>query len=343
MQDTVEWKVTGAGMDQIRVAESRWRDADAWVLTGRELEVVVTKIGGHIASVTTPGDDLNPLWQPPWPAAAPAEAASQPEVYGEGPEAPLLAAIVGHNLCLDRFGPSWPGESRPVHGEAGVVAWRFDGRSTADRIVLDADLPEAVLRVSRSFEMDGDALSLTTRVSHSGDAPRGIEWAEHVTLGDPFLDGAHFSVAADGAWIWGGEPRDRWRFSDADAEAPVPPDAALAMPPASTGEPYGDIVTIRLVHGEFRAERRDLGRALEYRWDVDEFPWLCLWTQHRSRTAKPWNGVTRARGMEFSTKPYPEGKPPSERATTYQGRPTTCSVPPGAGLERSCRIRWTTI
>ena len=327
-------------MDKIAVHESSWRDADAWVLSGPRLEVVVMKIGAHLASITAPRDDLNPLWQPPWPAAAPADAASRPEIFGDGPEASLLAAIVGHNLCLDRFGPPWPGESRPVHGEAGVVAWRFGGLSTPDRVTLEAELPEARLRVSRTFEIDGEELTLTTRVAHAGDAPRDIEWAEHVTLGDPFLDGAHFTAAVDGAWISGGEPRNNWRFGDADPEGPVAPDAALEMPRAAVDTPFGDIVTTRVIRGWFRAERADLGRALEYSWDADEFPWLCLWTQHRSRTAKPWNGVTRARGMEFSTKPYPEGKPPSERASVYQDRPTTCVVPAGDGLERVMRIRW---
>ncbi len=326
-------------MDRIEISSTAWRGMDAWALAGPELRLTVMRIGGHLASLTAAGDDLDPLWQPPWPAAAPESAASRQDIYGGGPEASLLAAIVGHNLCIDRFGPPWPDESKPVHGEAGVVAWNQSAESTSHRVVLAADLPEARLRVSRAFEFHHGDVVLTTTVTHDGTSPREIEWAEHVTIGDPFLDGVQFSAEIDGAWIWGGEPRETWRFADAEPEGAVDPAVALAMPEPDSA-PVGDIVTTRLTSGGFRAERPDLGRVLEYSWDADEFPWLCLWTQHRSRTGRPWNGVTRARGMEFSTKPFPEGKPPESRAASYQGRPTTCRVPPGAGLTRTFRIRW---
>ncbi len=327
-------------MDRIRVTETTWRGMDAWALTGPDLRLTVMRTGGHLASITAAGDDLDPLWQPPWPAASPESAASRADVYGDGPEASLLAAIVGHNLCIDRFGPPWPGERKPVHGEAGVVEWDRSAESTAHRVVLAADLPRAGLRVSRAFEFDHESIVLTTTVAHDEASPREIEWAEHVTIGDPFLDGARFTAEVDGAWIWDGEPRDAWRFAEPGPHGKVDAAAALEMPTADTPEAVGDIVTTRLTSGGFRAERPDLGRVLEYLWDADEFPWLCLWTQHKSRTGRPWNGVTRARGMEFSTKPFPEGKPPASRETSYQGRPTTCRVPPGPGLTRTVRIRW---
>jgi hypothetical protein len=328
-------------MDRLTVRDTSWRGVDAWMIAGPELEVVVTRTGAHLAAIRTPGDELNPLWQPPWPAAAPADGAARPAVYGEGPEASLLAGIVGHNLCVDRFGPPWPGESRPVHGEAGVVAWTQTGGAD-DSFALEARLDEAGLRVARVFEVDGDRLVITTEVVHGSDSPRQIEWAEHVTLGDPFLDGATFDAGVDAGWIFGGEPRSTWRFPDAEAEGPVDPASALAMP-GSGDPPAGDIVTMRVADGWFRAERADLARAIEYRWNAGEFPWLCVWTQHRSRMGRPWNAVTRARGLEFSTKPFPEGEPPASRAEEFHGSPTVCIVPPGAGLRREFSVRWSRV
>jgi hypothetical protein len=326
-------------MGSVTVREDTWRNTDAWFVRGEELEVVVMQVGGHLAALRSIDDELNPLWQPPWPAVPPEEASNHPDIYGDGAEASLLAALVGHNLCLDRFGPPWPGEDKPVHGEAGVVRWTLD-EGGPERAMLSAELPQAGLHVSRELRIGGDSLRLTTTVRHDGDQPRDVEWAEHVTLGDPFLDGAEFSADADGAWVWGGEPRAHWRFPEAVPEGEVNFDAALEMPPASEARTFGDIVASRLVRGWFRAARPDLGRYLEYEWDADEFPWLCLWTQHRSRTAPPWNGEVRARGMEFSTKPFPEGRPPEERARRFEGTPTTCSVPPGDGLRRSITVRW---
>jgi len=46
------------------------------------------------------------------------------------------------------------------------------------------------------------------------------------------------------------------------------------------------------------------------------------------------------RGMELSTKPFPEGKPPAQRARFFQGRSTQCLVPPGAGLSKTIRFTW---
>lgn len=326
-------------MDRIEVSETRWRAMDAWTVRGDAVELVVTRIGAHIAAIRVPGEALNPLWQPPWPAATPDQGGAHPEVYGGGPEASLLAGIVGHNLCLDRFGPPRPGEYRPVHGEAGIARWTIRSSDHA-HLAIEAHLVEARLRISRDFTFRGREATVMTTVTHDNPEPRDIEWAEHVTIGDPFLDGAELSAEADGAWLLDDEAEETRRFSGTGVEREVPVDGALAMPAADSERAVGDIVTTRLRRGWFRAARSDLNRALEYEWNADEFPWLCLWTQHRSRTAKPWNGVTRARGMEFSTKPFPEGEPPESRATSYQGRPTTCSVPPGAGLTRSFVVRW---
>lgn len=344
--------------ERLLLEETVWRGRQAWRIAGPALELVVMRLGAHIAAIRGPGDDLNPLWQPPWPADSPEEGPRHPELYGEGPEAALLAVIVGHNLCLDRFGSPHPGEERPLHGEAGVVEWRLadDGGAAGGEqsaiaaghpnsgvrraVTLVAELPRARLTLSRQFTITADTATVTTRVRHDDREPRAIEWAEHVSLGDPFIDGARFEAAADGAWIAGVEPQPTRRFPDVEPEGEVDVTRALAMPTASEERPFGDIVTARLTAGCYRVEHPDLGWALEYRFDNAEFPWLCLWTQHRSRTGPPWNGVTRARGMEFSTKPFPEGKPLASRAERFHGRPTTCIVPPGDGLERSFSVRW---
>jgi hypothetical protein len=89
------------------------------------------------------------------------------------------------------------------------------------------------------------------------------------------------------------------------------------------------------------ATNRRLGRRLRAEFKPDDFPWLGLWTQHRGRATPPWNGKTRVRGMELSTKPYPEGKPPATRAREYLGRPSVCEVPAGQkGLRKIIHFTW---
>jgi hypothetical protein len=312
--------------------ETTWRGRAAWVLRGERLAAVVTRTGGHLAALTRNDDaaQVNPLWNPSWPAGDPRDvAAVDAGTWGPRPEAPLLAAICGSNLCLDRFGAPWPGEERPLHGEAGVTD--FEAAASAPggattTLAVTATLPLAGLVVRRAFALEGDALRLTTSVQLAPGqaARRQVEWCEHTTLGDPFLDGAEITAAVDTC-----------------TELPAAPDAplvefagslaeALAPPPAD-GAPAGSVRTCRVAEGAgaWRAANARLGLALSASFDRDAFPWLCLWTESRSRTHAPWAGKQRSRGMEVSTKPFPEGKPPASRASTFLGRPADCFV----GLE----------
>ena len=43
-------------------------------------------------------------------------------------------------------------------------------------------------------------------------------------------------------------------------------------------------------------------------WKREDFPWLGIWQENRSRTHTPWNGVTLACGMEFGASPMPESR-----------------------------------
>ena len=56
--------------------------------------------------------------------------------------------------------------------------------------------------------------------------------------------------------------------------------------------------------------------AFGYVWNREDFPWLGIWEENRSRTHAPWNGETVTRGMEFGASPFPE----SRRAMIERGR-----------------------
>lgn len=320
-------------MEDIAVETCRWRGMPAWRVRGSALSIVLTETGGHLASLTARGDDLDPFWQPQWPAADPATV--EPGGFYGGVEAKLLATIVGHNLCLHRFGAPWPGEPVPLHGEVAVVRW--DLRYGDDSCELSARLPEARLLVRRAFRFEGPRIELTTSLRHDGEGSREAEWAEHINVGDPFLDGVDFAAGIDRATSWPAAPEPGARFGGPEAD--VPPTAALVFP-AVDAPPLGDVLCGRVAEGWWSATNRRLGRRLSYRWDASEFPWLVLWTQHRSREANPWRGRERVRGMEVSTKPWPEGKPPASRAERYQDRPTTCMVPADRDLVRRMTIAW---
>jgi hypothetical protein len=323
-------------MDEVQVHSTSWRGVPAWLVASHQLEAVVTRVGGHLAAIRHPGSALNPLWQPPWPAADPASVRSG-GFYG-GIEASLLATIVGHNLSLDRFGPPRHGERRPVHGEVNTLSWQ---RSSASPGLCEftVRLPEARLLVRKRLRFEGETLLLAHGVYHQGPGEREIEWCEHVSLGDPFLDGAAFSAGIATAYNWPGAAEAGSRFAAAAPGAPVDAQAALAMP-AAGAPPCGDVVSAPAGAGWWQADNAALGYRLSYRWQPADFPWLTLWTQHRSRANPPWLGRTRARGMEITTKPWPDGEIPPSRHPRWHGQSTMCRVPAGRWTEHALRIAW---
>ena len=328
------------------ITATSWRELPAWQIDGAELTCIVTARGGHLVCLREapgPGPSLNALWAPSWPTSCDVASAEAAGTWGSGPEAALLCGIAGSNLCLDRFGgagAAYAGAAaRPLHGEVGVTEFArcAAAASAAADLVVSADLPAAGLRVTRSFTLRGRTLVLSTSAQRLGGGSGGgesqyVEWCEHTTLGGAFLDGVACEAAADAV---ADMPADGDAPADAAARAQVGAAAvarALAMP-AVDAPPASTIATCRPTSGacSWRAANARLGWALTARFDAADFPWLCLWTEHRSRTHAPWAGKQRARGMELSTKPFPEGEPPAERATTFLGRSAAFFLPPGSG------------
>ncbi len=120
------------------------------------LRVAATIEGGHICEIQHKTSGVNPLWIPPWPSIEPSSyhAARHPE-YGQGSEAPLLAGILGHNICLDTFGGPSAEEAAagmPVHGEGPVIAYEASAADDSE-MLLAGTLRLAELRFSRRIAM----------------------------------------------------------------------------------------------------------------------------------------------------------------------------------------------
>ena len=61
---------------------------------------------------------------------------------------------------------------------------------------------------------------------------------------------------------------------------------------------------------------------LAYRWRRADFPFLVTWEEDRSRSAKPWRGVTTVRGLEFSSYALPKGRRWNVERGTVLGAPS---------------------
>jgi hypothetical protein len=282
------------------------------------LRVTVLHEGGHIAEILDKRTGINPLWIPPWPSIEPSgyDAARHPE-YGGGPEASLLAGIMGHNLCLDIFGGPSADEvaaGMPVHGEASTARFAVDG--DANEIAMNAVLPAAQLRVERRIVLSDRAVHVHESVENLSASDRPIGWTQHVTLGPPFLEkgatefrasatrsrvlestfGADDTLVPGADFDWPLAPRLSGGSEDLRIYTPAPRSSAYT---AHLMDPARD-------EAFFVAFSRAAALAFGYAWRRADFPWMGIWEENHSRTAPPWNGRTLTRGLEFGVSPMPE-------------------------------------
>jgi len=305
------------------MAEILYRNRRAFCLENDLLRVTVLVEGGHVAEIFDRASGVNPLWTPPWPSIEPSryDPALHPE-YGRNAESKLLAGIMGHNLCLDIFGPPTEEEAAaglPVHGEASVAPYRIEVEG--DRLRAEAELPEARLRVSRTIRLapGSRVVEFTETVENVSATDRPVGWTQHVTLGPPFLAKGQtlFRATATRSKVFESD------FSQGKGRLKI--GAEFDWPWA----PYKDggvedlrVFTDAPVSGEFTTHLMDPGRehawfvawspawrvAFGYVWRQADFPWMGIWEENYCRMNPPWNGQTLTRGMEFGVSPMPENR-----------------------------------
>jgi hypothetical protein len=284
------------------------------------LRVTVLHEGGHIAEILDKRTGINPLWIPPWTSIEPSayDRARHPE-YGEGAEAPLLAGIMGHNLCLDIFGGPSADEAAaglPVHGEVSTV--RFAVAAHDREIAMHAVLEAAQLRVERRIVLMDRTVHVHEGVENLSATDRPVGWTEHVTLGPPFLSkgATEFRAPATRSRVFEGVVGpDDGLVPGADFDWPLAPRRAgghqdlrvYAAAPRSSGYTAHLLDPARET-AFFVAFSPSARLAFGYAWRRADFPWLGIWEENCSRTAAPWNRRTLTRGLEFGVSPMPESR-----------------------------------
>jgi len=289
-----------------------------------QIRVTATLEGGHIAEILHKPSGVNPLWIPPWPSIEPSayNSARHPE-YGQGNEAPLLAGILGHNICLDTFGAPSAEEAAagmPVHGEGPVIAYEVSAVGDSE-MLLAGTLRLAELRFSRRVGLaaGSNVVRISETVESLAASDRPIAWTQHVTLGPPFLESGRTQFRI---------PATLSRAGDAsfnDNLGPYQPDADFNWPfcPLKTGgaEDFR-VYTQGPVSGGFSTHLMDPSREqaffmawspatrvlFGYVWQRKDFPWLARWEEHNLRKEPPWNGNAITCGMEFGVSPFVESR-----------------------------------
>ena len=315
------------------------------------IALTTTLGGGHIASVVLkgngPGAGVNPLWVPIWPTIEPTafDPAKHEAVYGKAPEGPLLASILGQNICLDFFGPPSPEETAAglvSHGEGPVAMWTVEERKAeAGRVTLvyGATLPKAQMTVRRKITLSPQTavawIEETVKSQSALDRPFG--WCQHVTTGPPFLEKG--VTVLDMSATWGQVfPREfskaqRLRTA-AEFTWPMAPGAdgqEVDLRPAPNSEASSDL-TAQLTDPAREwawctATNPKQRVVFGYVWKRADFPWVVNWEECGGRKHSPWDGKSMARGMEFSTTPFPVTRREAVTVGSLHGTPAYRWIP----------------
>ena len=298
------------------------------------LRVTVLKEGGHIAEVFDKRAGVSPLWIPHWKSVEPSNfGQDQHSPFGTGPDAKLLAGIMGHNLCLDLFG----GPSREealagftVHGEASVD--RYSITESQNELLLQLTLPLAQLKFSRSIQLRAEYVRIHEVVENLNAIDRPLAWTQHVTLSPPFLDLVTTQFRSS-------LTRSIVSESDPGFHAYLTPGSEFEWPIAP--RPDGSQADLRQMHSTapasgYTAHLADQQRdhayfvaftprfrlAFGYIWRRSDFPWLGIWEENCSRQGSPWDSRTVTRGMEFGVSPFPETRQEMIDRNRLLGMPT---------------------
>jgi hypothetical protein len=301
-------------------ASHEYRGRRAAVVENDDVRVTVLEEGGHIAEIFDKRSGVNPLWTPPWPSIEPSTfTPAHRAEYGAGADAPLLAGIMGHNLCVDIFGGPSDEEAAAgltAHGEASIA--RYEIGVTGPTMTMAVELPLAALRVEREIELFARALKIRERIDNLTGCDRPIGWTEHVTLGPPFLEKGltEFRASATRSKVFERAfGRDDYLVPGAVFDWPLAPraDGGVADLRQFTSAAASNAYTAHLMDASiddafFVAFSPRLRLAFGYVWTRRDFPWLGIWEENHSRTHTPWNGGTLTRGMEFGASPMPESR-----------------------------------
>lgn len=242
-------------------------------------------------------------------------------------------ATLGHFLCLDGFGAPSAQEmaaGMPFHGEASKQLWKVTPSQPSGKLRslrIDSSLPLAQENISRTLEIVGgeNIVYVESELENLVAIDRPVSWAEHATLGPPFLEKGKLVVdmPATQCRVRAEKPHaipNRLVFLR-DFIWPMAPtvDGGQADLRSVPEQNYLDLATCQIdpkrTLGFVTAI--DLARHLifGYVFRREEYPWVMSWMNYTGN-------AQAARGMEFSTQPFDVSHRETVEANPMFGIPT---------------------
>lgn len=297
---------------------------DAVQLSNEKIEVVITRTGGALASILLRDDRkrLNPMWNPD-------------RLLREAGAPPRQGPGIGHFLCVDGFGPTTQEEQAAgygFHGEAHRIELQ-NVQLTAHSLAYTAHLPLVQEKLARRISLaPGEQIVLVeTELESELPFDRPILWAEHGTIGAPFLGLGNVVVDQ----------------SASQCRTKPYPETARGLRTLPSGKDFlwpeapGDQGPVNLRQSPARDGRMDhIGclmdpqRELEfitalnlnenlligYLFRRHDYPWVQHWMNYPANKAYAW-------GLEFGMQPYDMTKRDLYALTPMFGTPTLRWLP----------------
>lgn len=317
----------------------------SYVIATHEVELAVTRLGGHMAPVTFFRDTdvpVRPYHITPWQ-----------DEQGTGETAPVVIPLRGDFFCLPFGGnaEAVAGEKHPPHGEIAGEPWTLVGSKTEGGVTTLTMSFETKVRKGRVTKelslVEGQNVIYSRNIIEGfvGRVPLG----HHATLAMPEEEGAVriatsafrfgmtnaglFSEPTKGEYQWL-QPGKKWTdLSKVPVAWKGEPDADLTRLPAKTG--FADLVQIWNESWETSAGPAWITATFAkqgYLWFALKDPAVLrstvFWLEHRGRHGYPWNGRNNCLGLEDVTACFADGLGPSihENALTKEGVDTALEL-----------------
>ena len=324
-----------------------FRARGAVVLTNGALELTVLKHGGSLASIVLAADAErnNPMWD----ALRADRENGRPERQAGG---------TGHFVCVDGFGPPSADEAAAGmqgHGEAHRLPWSiaFAGMENGDSVLRQTvALPRVHEALQREVRLKPgeNVVYVKSSLASLLDFDRPVNWAEHATIGSPFLERGVTVVdmSANRALTRprSGPPRGgrvHRLVGNRDFDWPLAPARAgglidlRAAPLDShsldhTGhlmDPAREWAFVTALH---TAKRLLIG----YLFHAGAYPWLQTWENY------PREGML-ARGLEFGTQAFDRPRREMVAQGRLFGQPLYRWLPARGRIDAAYLLFWTRV
>jgi len=295
--------LSAAEVDTAATYEGR----SAVTLSNGKLSLTVLEFGGPMASLVLADDPekMNPMWR----ALADDRDRGRPLRNHGG---------LGHFVCVDGFGPVSDEEATAGmsgHGEANKLVWSTV--STSDRGGMAAleqavQLPRHHEVYRRTISMiDGEnVVRVHAELESLLDFDRPAVWAEHATIGSPFLERGVTVVdlSPNRAMV---RPRNkpargrtRRLAQGEEFDWPTAPlteggevDIRSAPMEGESLDHTGHLMTPSGEHAWVTALHPEKNLVIGYLFNTSEYPWLQTWENYVT------DGLM-SRGLEFGTQAF---------------------------------------